>query len=264
MLPHCGPLGFVHPLFPVLPPSPPILSPMVLASPSHSPYIHPFWPSHPILLSVEPKLVGTPSLDQPRLLKLDLDDRARDPDGPTLSTTQHHTRERPNSRVVMVKDVKAARADFLEPSFEAILVLPPQTVDDMNVWLLILLDRSLHVKDFINLHLPQLHICITSRPEFDIQGPGWTQALLIHKQHTCLHKHWENCYDYPEAHTWESCAQEDIEEEAAVCALVSAEDDSYVTEDEAYYVRQMVSNMITRGMLPDAGRKVITGRMRVT
>ncbi|KAF8258309.1 hypothetical protein EI94DRAFT_1815594 [Lactarius quietus] len=59
------------------------------------------------------------------------------------------------------------------------------------------------------------------------------------KQHKCLHEHWKNCHDYPEAHSWESRAEEDIEEEEAVRALVAAEDDSYLAYDEACRVRQL-------------------------
>ncbi|KAF8258385.1 hypothetical protein EI94DRAFT_1708062 [Lactarius quietus] len=90
------------------------------------------------------------------------------------------------------------------------------------------------------------------------------QAAKTQRQHKCLHEHWKNCQDYPEAHTWESRAEEEIEEEEAVRALVAAEDDSYLAYDEACKVRQFVSNLITRGSTPDTGRKVITGRMRVT
>ncbi|KAF8257594.1 hypothetical protein EI94DRAFT_1708826 [Lactarius quietus] len=50
-----------------------------------------------------------------------------------------------------------------------------------------------------------------------------------------------NCHDYPEAHTWESRAEEDIEEEEAVRALIAAEDDSYLAYDEACKVRQLVT-----------------------
>ncbi|KAF8260505.1 hypothetical protein EI94DRAFT_1706236 [Lactarius quietus] len=85
-----------------------------------------------------------------------------------------------------------------------------------------------------------------------------------YKQRTCLHEHWKNCQDYPEAHTWESRAEEDIKEEEAVRALVAAEDDSYLAYDEACRVRQLVSNLITRGSTPDTGRKVTTGRMKIT
>ncbi|KAF8261876.1 hypothetical protein EI94DRAFT_1809647 [Lactarius quietus] len=76
------------------------------------------------------------------------------------------------------------------------------------------------------------------------------------KQRRCLHEHWKNCHDYPEVHTWESRAEEDIEEEEAVRALVAAEDDNYLAYDEACKIRQLVSNMITRGRVPDAGGKV--------
>ncbi|KAF8261699.1 hypothetical protein EI94DRAFT_1809898 [Lactarius quietus] len=64
------------------------------------------------------------------------------------------------------------------------------------------------------------------------------QAAKTQKQRKCLHEHWKNCHDYPEAHTWESRAEEDIEEEEAVRALVAAEDDSYLNYDEARRVRQ--------------------------
>ncbi|KAF8257312.1 hypothetical protein EI94DRAFT_1818300 [Lactarius quietus] len=77
------------------------------------------------------------------------------------------------------------------------------------------------------------------------------------KQHKCLHEHWKNCHDYPEVHTWEARDQKDIEEEEAVRALVAAEDDSYLAYDEACRVRQLMSNLITRGTTPDAGRKVM-------
>ncbi|KAF8261948.1 hypothetical protein EI94DRAFT_1809544 [Lactarius quietus] len=64
------------------------------------------------------------------------------------------------------------------------------------------------------------------------------QAAKTRRQRKCLHEHWKNCHDYPEAHTWESRAEEDIEEEEAVRALVAAEDDSYLAHDEACKVRQ--------------------------
>ncbi|KAF8266563.1 hypothetical protein EI94DRAFT_1802926 [Lactarius quietus] len=59
-----------------------------------------------------------------------------------------------------------------------------------------------------------------------------------HKQRKCLHEHWKNCHDYPEAHTWEARDQKDIEEEEAVRALVAAEDDSYLAYEEVCKVRQ--------------------------
>ncbi|KAF8264178.1 hypothetical protein EI94DRAFT_1806152 [Lactarius quietus] len=85
-----------------------------------------------------------------------------------------------------------------------------------------------------------------------------------HKQRKCLHEHWKNCHDYPEAHTWEARDQKDIEEEEAARELLAAEDDSYLAYDEACKVHQLVSNMITRARVPEAGRKVITGRTRIT
>ncbi|KAF8261930.1 hypothetical protein EI94DRAFT_1705170 [Lactarius quietus] len=66
------------------------------------------------------------------------------------------------------------------------------------------------------------------------------QTAKTQKQRKCLHEHWKSCYDYPEAHTWESRAEEDIEEEEAVRALVAAEDDSYLAFDEACRVRQFI------------------------
>ncbi|KAF8264750.1 hypothetical protein EI94DRAFT_1703017 [Lactarius quietus] len=127
---------------------------------------------------------------------------------------------------------------------------------------------------------PGSHDCVVKdqRPEAaDISGP-WlplgrtpTGRVLLcsdpapsQKQRKCTHEHWKNCHDYPEAHTWEARDQEDIEEEEAVRALLEAEDNSYLAYDEACKVRQLVSNMITRGRVPEAGRKVITGRARVT
>ncbi|KAF8260375.1 hypothetical protein EI94DRAFT_1706351 [Lactarius quietus] len=47
------------------------------------------------------------------------------------------------------------------------------------------------------------------------------------------------CQQAMQVHTWESCAEEDIEEEEAVRALVVAEDDSYLAYDEACKVRQL-------------------------
>ncbi|KAF8272597.1 hypothetical protein EI94DRAFT_1795977 [Lactarius quietus] len=119
---HITPLWSSRLCTPTLPgslsPSPPILSPVVLTLPfplSLSPPILALtpYPSHAQFSLVEPKLVGTPSLDQPRLLKLDSDDSNHDcdPSSPTPRTTQHHKPERPVSRIVTVKDVKAARAD---------------------------------------------------------------------------------------------------------------------------------------------------------
>ncbi|KAF8263371.1 hypothetical protein EI94DRAFT_1704038 [Lactarius quietus] len=68
---------------------------------------------------------------------------------------------------------------------------------------------------------------------------GQIYPALGRKQRKCLHEHWKNCHDYPEAHTWEAHDQKDIEEEEAVRALVAAEDDSYLAYDEVYKVRQL-------------------------
>ncbi|KAF8264932.1 hypothetical protein EI94DRAFT_1805100 [Lactarius quietus] len=72
------------------------------------------------------------------------------------------------------------------------------------------------------------------------------QAAKTQKQRECLHEHWKSCHDYPEAHTWESRAEEDIKEEEAVRALVAAEDDSYLAYDEACRVRQFVAGLTPR------------------
>ncbi|KAF8264360.1 hypothetical protein EI94DRAFT_1703301 [Lactarius quietus] len=56
----------------------------------------------------------------------------------------------------------------------------------------------------------------------------------------CLHEHWKSCHDYPEAHTWEARDQADIKEEEAVRALIVAEDNSYLTYDEACKVCQLI------------------------
>ncbi|KAF8257723.1 hypothetical protein EI94DRAFT_1708688 [Lactarius quietus] len=68
-----------------------------------------------------------------------------------------------------------------------------------------------------------------------------SDPTLGRRQRRCLHEHWKNCHDYPEAHTWESRAEEDIKEEEAVRALVAAEDNSYLAYDEAYKVHQLVT-----------------------
>ncbi|KAF8263079.1 hypothetical protein EI94DRAFT_1704265 [Lactarius quietus] len=68
-----------------------------------------------------------------------------------------------------------------------------------------------------------------------------SDPTLGRRQRRCLHEHWKNCHDYPEAHTWESHAEEDIEEEEAVRTLVAAEDDSYLAYDKECKVRQLVT-----------------------
>ncbi|KAF8257231.1 hypothetical protein EI94DRAFT_1709400 [Lactarius quietus] len=59
-----------------------------------------------------------------------------------------------------------------------------------------------------------------------VAGQGCTEGSIGSKRYT-------------KAHTSESRAQEDIEEEEAIRALVAAEDDSYLTYDEACKVRQL-------------------------
>ncbi|KAF8258246.1 hypothetical protein EI94DRAFT_1815765 [Lactarius quietus] len=41
------------------------------------------------------------------------------------------------------------------------------------------------------------------------------QTATTHRQRKCLHEHWKDCHDYPEAHTWETRDQKNIEEEEA-------------------------------------------------
>ncbi|KAF8258132.1 hypothetical protein EI94DRAFT_1708279 [Lactarius quietus] len=120
------------------------------------------------------------------------------------------------------------------------------------------------VQHYMGYHWNHFHIIIRTSYPCALLRSDLAQAVETQKQHKCLHEHWKNCQDYPEAHTWESRAEEDIKDEKAVCALIAAEDDSYLAYEEACRVRQLVSNMITRGNTPDAGRKVITGRMKVT
>ncbi|KAF8263554.1 hypothetical protein EI94DRAFT_1807029 [Lactarius quietus] len=75
--------------------------------------------------------------------------------------------------------------------------------------------------------------------------PTFSPPTVNHPRRKCLHEHWKNCHDYPEAHTWEARDQKDIEEEEAVRALVAAEDDSYLAFDEACRVRQLALPLVT-------------------
>ncbi|KAF8262186.1 hypothetical protein EI94DRAFT_1704947 [Lactarius quietus] len=75
----------------------------------------------------------------------------------------------------------------------------------------------------------------------DVKACQWCHPTPTHRQRKCLHEHWKSCHDYPEAHTWETRDQKDIEEEEAVRALVAAEDNSYLAYDEACRVRQLVT-----------------------
>ncbi|KAF8259711.1 hypothetical protein EI94DRAFT_1902729 [Lactarius quietus] len=148
-------------------------------------------------------------------------------------------------------DVKKVHQPGSKPEFPQKLRMLQQTVHKYSKWYHAALDCN---------QTPDKSTCIWL---------AWAQMLrsdptLGRKQRRCLHEHWKNCHDYPEAHTWEARDQKDIEEEEAVCALVAAEDDSYLAYDEACRICQLVSNMITRGRVPDAGRKVIAGRMKVT
>ncbi|KAF8261731.1 hypothetical protein EI94DRAFT_1809839 [Lactarius quietus] len=81
-----------------------------------------------------------------------------------------------------------------------------------------------------------------------------------HRQRKCLHEHWKNCHDYPEAHTWETRDQEDIEEEEAVRALVAAEDDSYLAYDEACKIRQLTPSASVKGVFATDYKTKVIGK----
>ncbi|KAF8262078.1 hypothetical protein EI94DRAFT_1705027 [Lactarius quietus] len=55
----------------------------------------------------------------------------------------------------------------------------------------------------------------------------------------CTHKHWKNCQDYPEVHTWVLGQPEYCEEEEADGWPEVAEED-YVEEDEALHIGQLI------------------------
>ncbi|KAF8258090.1 hypothetical protein EI94DRAFT_1816112 [Lactarius quietus] len=80
------------------------------------------------------------------------------------------------------------------------------------------------------------------------------------RQRKCLHEHWKNCHDYPEAHTWEARDQKDIEEEEAVRALVAAEDDSYLAYDEACRVRQLTPSASVKGVFATDYKTKVIGK----
>ncbi|KAF8260425.1 hypothetical protein EI94DRAFT_1896552 [Lactarius quietus] len=87
------------------------------------------------------------------------------------------------------------------------------------------------------------------RAQEKLQAAERLYLTLGQRQRKCLHEHWKNCHDYPEAHTWESRAEEDIKEkEKAACELLAAEDDSYLAYDEVCKVRQL---MLAERLLQD-------------
>ncbi|KAF8266108.1 hypothetical protein EI94DRAFT_1701993 [Lactarius quietus] len=93
--------------------------------------------------------------------------------------------------------------------------------------------------------LPPLMLPVPLTSELDRIAVTLVDAFMnrdptpTHRQCKCLHEHWKSCHDYPEAHTWEARDQENIEEEEAVRALITAEDDNYLAYDKACRIRQL-------------------------
>ncbi|KAF8265196.1 hypothetical protein EI94DRAFT_1787602 [Lactarius quietus] len=91
--------------------------------------------------------------------------------------------------------------------------------------------------------------------------PAVLRSHLVMIRSTCQQAT-QNCHDYPEAHTWESHAEEDIEEEEAVHTLVAAEDDSYLAYDEACKVHQLSPRCWQEGYDRTSKGHVTRGRER--
>ncbi|KAF8256595.1 hypothetical protein EI94DRAFT_1821711 [Lactarius quietus] len=80
----------------------------------------------------------------------------------------------------------------------------------------------------------------------------------------CMHEHWKNCQDYPEAHQWVGKDPE-YDEEEQVRALVWAQEtdeENYLEGDEALRIAQLASGMLVHAEPSSAGTS-ITGCMKV-
>ncbi|KAF8273154.1 hypothetical protein EI94DRAFT_1696969 [Lactarius quietus] len=85
------------------------------------------------------------------------------------------------------------------------------------------------------------------------------------KTRRCMHEHWKNCQDYPEAHKWVGKDPE-YDEEEQVRALVWAagtDEEDYLGEGEALRIAQLVSGMLVHEEPSSAGTS-IAGRMKTT
>ena len=77
-----------------------------------------------------------------------------------------------------------------------------------------------------------------------------TLPLKMQKTHHCMHDHWKNCLDFPEAHIF------------VLCLAPPEEDDNdlYASPEESLCVAQLVSSM-TEYAVNNAGST--TGRLEV-
>ncbi|KAF8266526.1 hypothetical protein EI94DRAFT_1802972 [Lactarius quietus] len=85
------------------------------------------------------------------------------------------------------------------------------------------------------------------------------------KTRRCMHEHWKDCQDYPEAHKWVGKDPE-YDEEEQVRALVwsqETDEEDYIGEGEALKIAQLVSGMLVHAKPSSAGTST-AGHMKVT
>ncbi|KAF8256972.1 hypothetical protein EI94DRAFT_1709850 [Lactarius quietus] len=85
------------------------------------------------------------------------------------------------------------------------------------------------------------------------------------KTRRCMHEHWKDCQDYPEAHKWVGKDPE-YDEEEQVRALVwsqGTDEEDYIGEGEALRIAQLVSGMLVHAEPSSAGTST-AGRMKTT
>ncbi|KAF8256977.1 hypothetical protein EI94DRAFT_1819520 [Lactarius quietus] len=85
------------------------------------------------------------------------------------------------------------------------------------------------------------------------------------KTRRCMHEHWKDCQDYPEAHKWVGKDPE-YDEEEQVRALVwsqETDEEDYIGEGEALRIAQLVSGMLVHAEPSSAGTST-AGRMKIT
>ncbi|KAF8257128.1 hypothetical protein EI94DRAFT_1818917 [Lactarius quietus] len=85
------------------------------------------------------------------------------------------------------------------------------------------------------------------------------------KTRRCMHEHWKDCQDYPEAHKWVGKDPE-YDEEEQVRALVwsqGTDEEDYIGKGEALRIAQLVSGMLVHAEPSSAGTST-AGRMKTT
>ncbi|KAF8261320.1 hypothetical protein EI94DRAFT_1810462 [Lactarius quietus] len=85
------------------------------------------------------------------------------------------------------------------------------------------------------------------------------------KTRRCMHEHWKDCQDYPEAHKWVGKDPE-YDKEEQVRALVwsqETDEEDYIGEGEALRIAQLVSGMLVHAEPSSAGTST-AGRMKTT